>query len=90
MPKLKELGFLEAEDLSLTFNKGPGQNIDEELVLSEEASKINMNVFDVLLKAYISSSKMPPTQLKRDEIVPSFNQAKAPSQQDPYGRQPVG
>jgi hypothetical protein len=53
MPTFNEKGI--AEDVMvLKLNKGPGENYENELLISEESVSKDLNVFDIVLQGQVS------------------------------------
>ena len=62
MPELNSINQIKDKDLELKLVKGPGEDFDNILLFSEQASfgGLNDNVFDFVLRAQVSTSSTPP------------------------------
>lgn len=53
MPAFNEKGIVE-DVMVLKLNKGPGENYENELLISEESVSQDLNVFDIVLQGQVS------------------------------------
>ena len=53
MPEFSEKGIID-DVIVLKLNKGPGENYENELLISEESVSEDLNVFDIILQGMIS------------------------------------
>jgi len=60
MPSLNSIGAPESQDIELRLVKGPGESFNGELLISEEASLNDKNVFDFVLRAHVSTNQVAP------------------------------
>ena len=62
MPELNTIGGVMDRDLDIKLIKGPGKNLSGDLIFSELASQDqgNSNVFDFVLRAFVSGSRTAP------------------------------
>lgn len=62
MPALNTIGAPDSQDIELKLIKGPGESFNNELLISEEASYKNFNVFDFVLRAHVTTNQIAPEQ----------------------------
>ena len=56
MPSLNSIGAPDSQDIELKLNKGPGESYNNDLLISEEATFQDANVFDLVLRAHITTN----------------------------------
>ena len=62
MPELNSVLQIKDTDIELKLMKGPGQDYENDLLFSEQASfgGLNDNVFDFVVRAQLSTSQTAP------------------------------
>lgn len=59
MPEFTEKGVKD-DIFTLKLNKGPGENYENELILSEESALKDVNVFDIIISGQVSQVSSNP------------------------------
>ena len=60
MASLNTVGQPDSQDIELKLTKGPGESYRDELLISEEATTEDSNVFDLVLRGHITTNQVAP------------------------------
>lgn len=75
IPDLNSMNMPMDKDIDIPLVKGPGESYDNELIMSEHSVISGENLFDFVIKAYVSNSNQAPDPKKLKRIYSSLSQA---------------
>lgn len=56
MPSLNSIGAPDNQDIELRLVKGPGESYNNNLLISEEATTKDANIYDLVLTAHVTTN----------------------------------